>query len=172
MSEFANDNNDAGIKKNIISSSTSVNGPKTKLSLDNEYDFRGGKTKRKIKNIIEKGDVKEWHPKILPQPLNFILVPNNANPIINQKNKFDFNSVRSFGLQKIVQHKSTNLTNSNINYTKLHINADPFFPKDIKLKKDFNNYVASMIANHKKPVMYIGGYSLCIRSCTFAFDNS
>ena len=130
----------------------------SKLSLENEYNI-----KPIIEQIIAKG-IKEWHPK---HPLNSTLVPNNVNPIINQKNKFDFNSVRSFGLQKIVQknkfdlynsgfsnlpkiiqHKSTNQTNSNINYIKLHINTDPFFPKNI-IKKDFNDFVAKTIKNHE-----------------------
>ena len=44
--------------------------------------------------------------------------------------------------------------------------------KDI-IKKDFNNYVASMIANHKRPVMYIGGDGLFIgRVHGFTFKYS
>ncbi len=177
MSEFANEKDDnnyteAEIKENIISSSAFVNGVNSKLSLENESDFKGEKTKREIKNIIEKGKFTEYYPKKLQQPLNFILIPNNVNPIIHQKNKFDFNSVRSFGLQKIVQHKSTNRTNSNINYTKFDINADPFFPKDIKLKKDFNNYVAVRLANREKyNIMKIYGWSLSFQYSAFAFDS-
>ena len=44
--------------------------------------------------------------------------------------------------------------------------------KDI-IKKNFNNYVASMIANHKRPVMYIGGDGLFIgRVYGFTFKYS
>lgn len=178
MNEFANkqDNNhhaESEIKKNIISSSAYTNGPNSKLSLKNEYDFRGEKTKRKVKYIVEKGSIKEYYSKNIVITLNFISGPNRVNPIIYQKNKFDFSNVRSFSLQKIVQHQSTNLTNSNINYTKLDIKADPFFPEDIKLKKDFNDYVDKAIKNHKmNPLFKIDGNSCVVNDKNCIFGNN